>query len=467
MPTIKTWSGFSKRRNSTKQPSTAGTDIAVSLKEDTSIESPVFILQGDLFSIDYVQAFGSYYFVSNIVSLANGLTELHCEKDVMATYKSEIGSTSAYILYTTNGNSQIIDPRLQPVANIGYAAATQALPWAHTTTGTIRLTATGQGGCHTWGMPWADMWRILSGVSGFTANIFNQYQPPSVQGDTMRQIKESMEWLGQTITNFFRQFLGMGNAIECIKAAVWVPWSANPATDDVWLGEWDTGVQASVMEALLHQTVNIDIPWIKSDWRNASPYTQMYLYIPFFGVITLNPSNFIGTSKIYLQFGLQEATGTMAVKVSADTIELGTYNAETGVSIPIGALSINPGSVVSSVIAAGAGMIAGGVGAAAGIAGGAFNLLNNLVPNPSTIGGYSGGAAAALDDNIKLFVVFHDTSEAPGASAAERGIPLMARRTINTLSGYVQCEGASVSISGESADRDAINSFLNSGFFYE
>ena len=193
----------------------------------------------------------------------------------------------------------------------------------------------------------------------------------------------------------------------------------------------------------------------------------MYLYIPFIGVLTLNPSNFIGTSNIYLQFGLQEATGVMSVKVAADTIDLGTYSADTGMSIPIGALTINPGSVVSSVIAAGAGMVAGGAGAALGIAGGAFNLLNNLVPNPSTIGGYSGGSMAALDDTIKLFIVYHDTSEAPGASAAEHGIPLMAKRTIGNLSGYVQCEGASVAISGESTDRDAVNSFLNGGFFYE
>ena len=465
--TITVWSGFSKRRNSTKQPSATGTIITANLKENCSIESPVFILQGNQFNIDYVQAFGAYFYVSNIISLANNLTELHCEKDVLATYKSEIGSTSAYILYTTNGNNKIIDPRLQPGSNIGFAAATHALPWSHNTTGSIRLTATGTAGCHTWGMPWAKLWNILSGLNGFTGNIFNQYQPPSVQGDTKEQIKESMQWLGETVTNFFRQFLGMGNAIECIKSVVWVPWEPTSPTADVWLGEWDTGVTASVMEALLHTTVSIAIPWVKSDWRNASPYTQMYLYIPFIGVLTLNPSNFIGTSNINLQFGLQEATGVMSVKVAADTIDLGTYSADTGMSIPIGALTINPGSVVSSVIAAGAGMMAGGAGAALGIAGGAFNLLNNLVPNPSTIGGYSGGSMAALDDTIKLFIVYHDTSEAPGASAAEHGIPLMAKRTISSLSGYVQCEGASVALSGESTDRDAVNSFLNGGFFYE
>ena len=68
--TITVWSGFSKRRNSTKQPSATGTIITANLKENCSIESPVFILQGNQFNIDYVQAFGAYFYVSNIISLA-------------------------------------------------------------------------------------------------------------------------------------------------------------------------------------------------------------------------------------------------------------------------------------------------------------------------------------------------------------------------------------------------------------
>ena len=40
---IKVWSNFSKRKNSTKQP-TGGSTITVTLKDQCSILSPVFIL---------------------------------------------------------------------------------------------------------------------------------------------------------------------------------------------------------------------------------------------------------------------------------------------------------------------------------------------------------------------------------------------------------------------------------------
>ena len=71
--------------------------MTVNLKEGTSIEKPTFLLRGDLFSCNYVQAFNHYYFVDDIKSVRNGLTEIDCSMDVLATFKTEIGSYNALI----------------------------------------------------------------------------------------------------------------------------------------------------------------------------------------------------------------------------------------------------------------------------------------------------------------------------------------------------------------------------------
>ena len=102
--TIKTWSGFSKRKNSTKQP-TGGTSVTAFLKEGTSIENPTFTLSGNNFTVDYVEAFGHYYFVKDIVSIRNNLIEIECVQDVLATYKSAIIGSSQYVIRSASAAS--------------------------------------------------------------------------------------------------------------------------------------------------------------------------------------------------------------------------------------------------------------------------------------------------------------------------------------------------------------------------
>lgn len=67
---IKYWDNFSKRVNSTKIP-TGGTTINVVLKEPTNIDNPSFILNGINLSMNYIEAFGKYYFVDSTEILDN------------------------------------------------------------------------------------------------------------------------------------------------------------------------------------------------------------------------------------------------------------------------------------------------------------------------------------------------------------------------------------------------------------
>ena len=89
---IKLYQNFSKRKNSTRRPG-GGVNYDVYLKENTSLNDPVFIMDnvGNLLSsYNYCYAFNRYYFIDDIVSISNDHVELHCSTDYLATYKDDI-----------------------------------------------------------------------------------------------------------------------------------------------------------------------------------------------------------------------------------------------------------------------------------------------------------------------------------------------------------------------------------------
>lgn len=81
------------------------TDIATvsgTLRADTSIIDPVFLIEGDLASYvnaNYmtVPAFGRSYFITNIRSMRAGLVEFTCHCDVLSSFKTQIRTNTAII----------------------------------------------------------------------------------------------------------------------------------------------------------------------------------------------------------------------------------------------------------------------------------------------------------------------------------------------------------------------------------
>jgi hypothetical protein len=47
------------------------------------------------------------------------------------------------------------------------------------------------------------------------------------------------------------------------------------------------------------------------------------------------------------------------------------------------------------------------------------------------------------------------------------GRPLCAVRTISSIPGFIQCENVDIDISGSPAEKSAVISFMEGGFFYE
>lgn len=89
-------------RNKVDKDITTLATITGTLRQETSIIDPVFIVAGDLddfIDVNYltVSSFGRSYFVNNIRSVRSGLVELTCHVDVLSSFAAAIRTNSAII----------------------------------------------------------------------------------------------------------------------------------------------------------------------------------------------------------------------------------------------------------------------------------------------------------------------------------------------------------------------------------
>lgn len=82
----------------------------------------------------------------------------------------------------------------------------------------------------------------------------------------------------------------------------------------------------------------------------------------------------------------------------------------------------------------------------------------------------SNSSAVAANIAVNPFVMIYQYLPAETdllAYQAEQGMPYFKTATLSSLSGYIQCADASVSIPGNGSEQSVVNGYLNSGFYLE
>lgn len=447
------WTSFSKRKNSTKQP-TGGTEIDVTLKQGTSLEAPTFILStSNAFDIVYVSAFGHYYFVSDVTYVHTNTFEVNCVQDVLATYKSAIGATSAFILYDTANNVQLPDSRLAVNTTPMVTTVTQTFRSDYSAAGSFIISITGTNKVGTYVVPESTLARLLPDIT----TVFDSY----IQGTGPFD----------AIVAAGKQLVGSGQISENIKDVRWIPFTVTTSgVDTLRVGMYDVYSDGGIplggqipANRISVQTASLSIPWrwTGSDWRNSDPYTQIHVYIPYIGEVSYPASVLKDTTTISVESSLDTYTGDLSVRVEAAGMTLGCYGAQTGVNIAIGSSGLSASRIANGVISAAASVAAGSV------TGVVASAMNACQPLSQSVGGIGSASASGLLQNCQVTVITHAPAEDPSDVSSVMGTPTYEVKTIGSLSGFVQCSDASVSISGPDADRDEINGYLNGGFFYE
>ena len=168
------------------------------------------------------------------------------------------------------------------------------------------------------------------------------------------------------------------------------------------------------------------------------------------------------------------STGDTMVYLNSGTNLVSTLHYNIGVSCPVGKVGSDVTGTAVGIIQARANLVSADVpgnkysdvsrleAAASGV--NAFSTFAGVTPSVS---GSKGGRALITNGlNFILSMWSHNTIT-PADYYPTSGLMLLEKRTLSAIPGYIKCINASVPISGMNQDRDTINNYLNSGFYYE
>lgn len=488
MPTV-SFGTFAKRRNSTKQPTLLSDQRTVKLKESTSYDAPTFILTGDAFNYNYAKWGNRYYFITDVRSLHNNLSEIDCVLDVLATYKSDILASTQFVSYSSQlGDSWLADTRI-PVLKSTQASKNVSNVSVLSTIGCYILSVVGKESAASY------VFQSDGTIKDIIQEISNWRDDgiTSVVNDDMglqydwSSPENALESLGKM--SIQTGFVGnaYAQAPSCIRSCIWVPFdyalAPISASDTIFLGNFDTTETGQrVSGRTVTGSNTISIPWHFSDWRRG--YCEdVYLYLPLVGMISLSADSLTSVSSLTIDWSVTYTDGCIAYEVKAGNQIIGTYGGNCSANYPIGinqqasageiAQTFMAGlekvistGVNSSISPVSAGAALGGMIAEGTI--GAYNVQSVASSShASCVGGIGGGAGSGLDMSIACYTVAHSTVVNPTDMKDTMGLPTMKPISLATLTGFCQCANAHVEAAAMSHELDAIDSYLNSGFYIE
>lgn len=483
-----TFSNGSKRDNSTKQLAMATTHNCV-FKNGCSMLAPTLLLEISSSSFPDYTAFkieDRYYKVTDIRSVRDNLFEISGEVDVLATYKSNILATTAYVIYDSTSNSELPDNRLPIKTTKNVSVATTACPLVPDS-GCYILSLTGAHG--TTGIYKVDeneLAALIDDVSHIEDDLFpstilnDQPDPPDPPtgstnvwewikyvGNLVKYVGEIIIWCIKMLWYPFSQFFGTGHIPDNIRECKFIPFNRGTTygQNRIYLGTYETQTSLSKLNTYtIHDSATVSIPWQANDYRRRSPYTDIYLYIPYIGMTKLSSENLVDQSSVTVDYTLSLRDGSLLVTVSSGGEIIGQYPGNVAISVPVGISNINIPKAAQA-------LISGAVNAATknlgGIGMAALQFGDAITPNYSCIGGLGGSASTAANQNITCYTVFHDTIVAPNSALQTIGSPSMCPKSLATLTDYVQTMSASVDGAMTADERRRINNLLDSGIYIE
>lgn len=470
---------FSKRKNSTAQP-TGGTSYTCVLKEGTSTSRPDIMIKWDgstspvANNYAHIGAFNRYYWI-NSWTYEDRCWIASCSVDVLATYKSAIGSSSKYILRSASDVDTDIIDTLYP-AKMTYKTATTSISSPYTSAlengcYVLSISSGGTTGVRYIMMSDAQLKSLMQYCYQETATIWSASMSTTDVGDALQQY-------GEAITK------STYNPFQYINSIMWFPvyFGISPTLQsNLKLGPMPTGVSYYLPDdPTVYFTYSISVPSITSTykWEKAAPYREYLLTIPPFGQISLDPTLMVDISSVSIRVVFDYVSGAAIAYVGGTTS--GGYNASLAcvsgqIGIPIAAASNsidNIGALTSKLNAATS--VAGGIASIlTGNIGGAVSSANAAVS--SALSAYAATAPRVQQTGVSGGVGYLGEPQSlqvrqfdrPDTDNTEFGQPLYKVKTINSLSGYVKCADGEISCNANEDEHAQLEAFLTGGFFYE
>lgn len=461
---------LTKDSNSTKQPTGTGTELACNILSPADIIAPLVEIKHTdptAFNYAYIAAFHRYYFIEGM-TYNEGLWILSLRCDVLATYKTEIGAQSLYVLRSASESDGTIADTYYPIkASISYTEEL-ANPFYHSTPYTngfyvvnvLGPSVDGQG-------------QPISGTSTLWK------MSPSVFRDFITGVFAAIDGFQPVdIFDAIKKLLH-GSPTKLVSSAMWFPGQINfttSATQRVIVGSWDSGVDAQLITDPIYvdSSMWLDInrhpqAATRGAYLNMAPYSIYTLTLPLFGAINLDPALMQGASQVHLYLRVDAVSGVATVEIDTGGTRpmLGYLTAQMGVAMPLSGQESGAsvaGGVVSTLAGVAGAIVTGG--AAAPVIGAVSAGIGTAVSAMSGAS-FSSGSSGSILGPTATWRLNSTHFTVADADDTHNGRPLMQNKTINTLSGFVMVQKGDVPIAGTSQEADEIRSLLEGGFYYE
>ena len=492
MPTV-TFYRFSKRKNSTKRPASniGGTQVDVKLKDECSIRYPSFLLTGFQDDWNYLKWGDNYYYINDVTFITNDLVQIDCNKDLLATYRTEIGSTNAFIEYSStyklsqNDNSEYItDNRISMIHDIlvtkSGVGQGEAPIYLTDTTGCMILEVVGKGNTNesTFGFANCFATDLGTGLHLSTTLLDDDQGVQSQIRDIMQSPFDAL--IRAWYVPFDLQTLAYGQATSICLAK-----SVTTSATGYALGYYLRFDPQSIPVA---DNYDYTIPRTYGDFRDFEPYSKLYAHLPFIGYVELDAEMYREDTEIKISMRFDPIGASIIYDLQGKTSGVTEqFQFECGVELPIAQTRQNPikgaTNLVSGFASAGFGLATGNMPMAVSGGLGIMNsVMNNFKTQTNVKGGINGSPCATwevLDSDPSLYASlvrtvyleqrsFMTTQDPQSQSFIDtNGRKVDKVRTISYLSGYVKCANASVDMEGFEDEKQEINNYLNGGFFYE
>ena len=461
---------LSKRDNSTKRPTGTGTQYNCIIKTGSGILHPTISLDlgktndPSQYNYAYIPNFDRYYFIEEWY-FERALWTATLKVDVLATYKTEIGNANLYVMRcASEHDGSIIDTLYPAKTGCSFASDTKTNPWLSAmcyVVGVVSATATCGSLSH---------YAMLRG--GFNTMCSNLLS--SAEGTGAVTEANGFDW------NDCSQALqrSLVDPLQYVKTCIALPLAIGDVPGSpgspVTVYNWQAGVQGTVVaeNQAITKTYNFTISKhpdtnSRGNYVNSAPFTNISLTIPPFGVFDIDTSVTCNASTLTATIIIDPVTGKASLTITCNGIVLNRVESQLGIPISMSSVKQDFIGAVSGLAGAVGGMAEGLLtgslaSGAIGVASGIGNAITSLVPRASTVG--TTGSFGTLVGDFRLD---HQFFRPISDDNTHNGRPLCAKRTLNTLSGYMIIQDGDVAINGTSREDAELRNYLETGFYYE
>lgn len=490
---------FSKRKNSTLQPSgTAALTLSGYMREPCSILSPVINIERlsadacpEAYTYAMIPVFQRYYFVKDW-TWNNGVWQVSMEVDVLASWRTYIGNMTEYVLRTdstSDFNGAITDTMYPATTNFNISQVGFTNPFITNISNGSYIVGIISGDNQSGTVGAITYYALTSAQFGSLKNILFADDNLTVMG-LLDSSTTPPTWLAEDMSQEI--FKTMYNPFQYIASCTWFPIGASDITGtavtSIKIGWWTYTLNGK----LLTQNVGSFFDGVtqvpvhpqaatRGKYLNYAPYTKITMHGKF-GSLPIDTSFLEIGSYLVNNYLVDYVSGQCCFQTFVSDSSAGTNRklvakTEFLIGVPIQlaqigrdylGIAVNAIDTIKSAgIGAAAGFITGGVpGAIAGglVSGahGIYDTIDSSMPQLQTSGSNGSFICAELSTTMTV-INFVVTDE----NISHKGRPLCESRLISNLSGFIQCAEGDVNIPCFLEEKDRIGNYLVSGFYWE